>query len=452
MDALKQYLELYDTRKESIERGSADVLNNSRRAARQALEGKCLPERGDEGFEKTSVNEMFAPDYGVNIDRVKLPCDVASAFRCGVPNVSSLLCILVNDRFVPTNTLGKNLPEGVKVMSLEKAAREYPVLLEKYYSSVADVNSPGTALNTLLVQDGVFIHVDKGVRLEKPLQIVALTSAPVPMLSVRRILIVAEADSSFSILNCDHTMSVGVESLSSQVVEIVLGENSHVDICEIEETGVKQRRYCQTYVKQLDGSDISLGGMILTNGITRNEYIIDIAGEHCECALAGMAIGSGSQHIDNSSDVIHNAPKSSSRQLFKYVLDEKASGAFEGSIQVTPMAPYTQAYQTDRNILASPEARMHTKPQLLIYNDEVKCSHGATTGQLDERALFYMRSRGIPLEEARLMLMQAFMTEVVDTVRVEAVRDRLRHLVERRLAGFDASCNDCGAACDKANI
>ncbi|MDE6086114.1 MAG: Fe-S cluster assembly protein SufD, partial [Muribaculaceae bacterium] len=272
------------------------------------------------------------------------------------------------------------------------------------------------------------------------------------LLSARRILIVAEQDSAISILNCDHTMSDAVEALTSQVVEIILAENSHVDVCEIEETGTKQRRYSQTYVRQLDGSDISLGGMTLTNGKTRNEYLIDIAGEHCECSLGGMAIGSGEQHIDNSSDVIHNAPHSASRQLFKYVLDDNSSGAFEGSIQVTPQAPFTEAYQTDRNILASPHARMHTKPQLLIYNDEVKCSHGATTGQLDEQALFYMRSRGIPLEEARLMLMQAFMTEVVDTVRVEAVRDRLRHLVERRLAGFDASCNDCGATCDKTKI
>ena len=237
MDALKQYLELYDTRRESIDRGSAGALNGAREAARKALEGKHLPERGEEGYEKTSINEMFEPDYGVNIDRLKLPCDVASAFKCGVPNVSSLLCILVNDRFVPTNTLGINLPEGVKVMSLEKAAREFPELVDKYYGSVADMNSTATALNTLLAQDGVFIHVARGVKVEKPLQIVALTSAPVPMLSMRRILIVAEAHSSFSILNCDHTMSETVEALASQVVEVVLAENAHVDICEIEDTG-----------------------------------------------------------------------------------------------------------------------------------------------------------------------------------------------------------------------
>ncbi|MDE5635454.1 MAG: SufD family Fe-S cluster assembly protein, partial [Muribaculaceae bacterium] len=196
---------------------------------------------------------------------------------------------------------------------------------------------------------------------------------------------------------------------------------------------------------QHDRSNVAIGGMTLHNGVTRNEYRVTIIGDECECHLDGMAVASGSQHIDNSSDVRHAACRSTSRQLFKYVLDDQSTGAFEGSIVVEPGARFTEASQTDRNILASRGARMHTKPQLLIYNDDVKCSHGATTGQLDDRALFYMQSRGIPREEARMMLMQAFMTEVVDTVRVESVRDRLRHLVERRLAGYDAHCNDCGA-------
>lgn len=449
MGAIKQYIDLYDSQHAAIDAGSAGAMNAMRPIALEALKGKELPDTGCEGYEKTSIDEMFAPDYGINIGRMKLPCDVASAFKCGVPNVSTLLCLIVNDRFVSTATLVNNLPEGVTVMSLSKAAAEKPEIVEKYYGKVASLDSAGTALNTLLAQDGVFVHVGRGIKLDKPLQIVALTSVPVPMLSVRRILVVAEEGSSFSILTCDHTLTRDTEALSSQVVEVILGANAHVDICDIEETSAMQRRFSQTYVMQHDGSDLSLGGMTLTNGVTRNEYRIAVAGSHCITELGGMAIGSGSQHIDNCSDVVHLAPHSTSHQLFKYVLDEEAHGAFEGSIEVTPSAPFTEAYQTDRNILASPSARMHTKPQLLIYNDDVKCSHGATTGQLDERALFYMRSRGIPLEEARFMLMQAFMTEVVDNVRVEAVRDRLRHLVERRLAGFDATCSDCGAVCNK---
>lgn len=443
MGALQQYLDLYNTQRQAIDNGSAEPLNVLRQAAREALAGKQLPDRGTEGFEKTSIDEMFSPDYGINITRLALPCDIAAAFRCGVPNVSTLLAVVVNDRFVPTSTLLKNLPEGVTVMSLSEAARKYPEEISRHYGSAADMQSPGTALNTLLAQDGMYIHVDRNIRLERPIQIVTLTSSPVSMLTARRVLIVAEQGASFSVLTCDHTMNSDIRSLTSQVIEVIAGEDSRIDICDIEETNALQSRYNQVYVTQYSRSNVAIGGMTLHNGSTRNEYRVNIIGERCECHLDGMAIGSGSQHIDNSSDVRHAASHSTSGQMFKYVLDDQATGAFEGSIVVEPGARFTEAFQTDRNILASQGARMHTKPQLLIYNDDVRCSHGATTGQLDDRALFYMQSRGIPRDEARMMLMQAFMTEVVDTVRVEAVRDRLRHLVERRLAGYDAHCNDC---------
>lgn len=445
MGALKQYIDLYMSQREAIDAGSADVMNALRPAALKALEGRELPDRGVEGFEKTSIDEMFAPDYGMNIGRLALPCDVAAAFKCGVPNVSSLLAVVVNDRFVPTATLLKNVPAGVRVMSLADAARQYPDEVARNYGSAASLESAGTALNTLLAQDGIYIHVDRNVKVERPIQIVTLTSTPVPMLTARRILIVAEEGASLSVLTCDHSMSRDTAALTSQVVEIIAGERSRIDLCDIEETHDTQSRYNQTYVIQHSESNVAIGGMTLQNGTTRNEYRVDIAGRGCECHLGGMAVGSGHQHIDNSSDVKHSAPHSTSHQLFKYVLDDESHGAFEGSIEVTPDAPFTEAYQSDRNILASRGARMHTKPQLLIYNDEVKCSHGATTGQLDDRALFYMQSRGIPRDEARMMLMQAFMAEVVDTVRVEAVRDRLRHLVERRLAGYEAHCSDCKA-------
>ena len=162
-----------------------------------------------------------------------------------------------------------------------------------------------------------------------------------------------------------------------------------------------------------------------------------------------MAVGSDNMHVDNSSIIRHLAPHCNSRQLFKYVLDDHSSGAFEGSILVTPGAPFTEAYQSNRNILAHPDARMHTRPQLEIYNDDVKCSHGATTGQLDNEALFYMRTRGIPEREAKVMLMQAFMTDVIDTVRMDGLRDRLRHLVEKRFAGAEALCGEFRSSCHK---
>ncbi len=447
MSAIDQYIQLYEANRETIDTHSAVGLNRLRPDALEKLAGKHLPQRGDEGFEKTSVDDMFAPDYGLNITRINIPCDVASAFRCAVPNVSTLLGIVVNDSFIATDSLKKNLPAGVDVMSLAEAARLYPDVIDRYYGKAASLDSPGTALNTLFTQDGVFVRVADGVRLQRPVQIVNLFNSPVPMLGVRRVLVVAGKDSEVQLLMCDHSMTDDHSYLSSQVVEIFAGAGSHVDYYDIEESTALTSRYCQLYAVQDEGSNLLVNGMTLVNGTTRNEYRVTMTGEHCETLLAGLAIGSGNQHVDNCSDVVHGMPRCHSNQLFKYVLDDKSTGAFEGSIEVTPGARFTEAFQSNRNVLASPSARMHTKPQLLIYNDDVKCSHGATTGQLDKKALFYMQTRGIPEQEARTMLMQAFMVDVIDTVRVESLRDRLRHLVERRFAGDRMLCGDCSATC-----
>lgn len=447
MGAIDQYLQLFDGNREAIDAGGAPALNRLRQAAREALDGRSLPDKRTEGYEKTSIDEMFAPDYGVNIARLPIPVDVAASFRCDIPNVSTLLALVVNDSFHPTAQLAKNLPDGVTVMSLRAAAIHRPELVEPYYGRIAPLTDPAAALNTLLVQDGVLIHVAAGVKLDRPLQIVNIFSAPTPLLAFRRLLITAEDDSEVKVLLCDHTQDSDRRYLASQVAEIHAGRRARVDIYDIEESSPLTSRLSKLYATQGEGSSLLVNGSTLVGGVTRNEYDISLDGPGAECRLAGMAIGTGAMHTDNSSSVTHRAERCHSDQLFKYVLDDKATGAFEGSITVTGQGRFTEAYQSNRNILASTDARMHTKPQLLIFNDDVKCSHGATTGQLDQNALFYMRTRGIPLAEARTMLMQAFMVDVIDTVRLDGLRDRLRHLVEKRFTGQRALCSECARQC-----
>lgn len=443
MSAINQYINLYRDNREAIDAHSAPVLNALRQDALGALDGKRLPERGDEGYEKTSIEAMMAPDYGVNINRVNIPVDIAASFKCGVPNMSTLVSFIVNDTFVPSSTLKQKLPQGMIVDSLSHAARQYSELVAAHYGKIADINRPAVALNTLLAQDGIFIYLPQGLKVEKPLQLVNIFNAPVPMMGVRRMLIIVEEDASLQMLVCDHTQNQETAYLSNQVIEISLGRNAKLDLYDIEESSESTSRFSQLFARQESGSNLLVNGTTLVGGNTRNNYDIDIMGEHCETLLSGMAIGSGKQHTDNCSNVNHRAPRCHSNQLFKYVLDDESTGAFEGSILVTPQAQFTEAYQSNRNILASTKARMHTKPQLEIYNDDVKCSHGATTGQLDANALFYMRTRGIPEKQARTMLMQAFMTDVIDTVRMDGLNDRMRHLVERRFVGRRELCGDC---------
>lgn len=446
--SLKQYLDLYAAQRGVIDSHSAPAINRLRETAFNALQGQRLPRKGDEGFEKTSIEAMFAPDFGLNLSRIDIPVNVAASFRCDVPNVSTLLGIVANDKFIATDTLLKNLPEGVLVMSLAEAAVRDPDAIGKYLGSLAPAGNAAASLNTLLVQDGVLIKIPRGVKVERPIQIVNIFCSPTPMMAVRRILVIAEEDSSAHLLLCDHSQGdPATPYLSSQVIEIICQRGSEVQLYDIEESSPATSRYSQVFVNQQEGSSFLANATTLLNGTTRNDFTININGSRCATGLYGMAIGSGNQHIDNSSSVIHHSGRSTSNQLFKYVLDDKASGAFEGGIEVAQGAVLTEAYQSNNNILASKEARMHSKPQLLIYNDDVKCSHGATTGQLDAAALFYMQTRGITAEEARTMLMQAFMVDVISTVRVEGVRDRLRHLVEKRFSGGLAACGSCHGSC-----
>ena len=447
MSALDQYIDLYEANVAKVNAHSAGALNDARCNALECLKriGR-LPHKGEEGYEKTSVEDMFAPDYGVNIGRVNIPVDLAAIFHCGVPTASTWLGAVANDKFVPTETLLRNVPEGVTVMSLAAAAAEKPQIVDKYYNRIASVERGGTplALNTLLAQDGVFVHVGRGVKAAKPMQIVNLLSSPVPLMAVRRVLVVAEDDSDISILFCDHSRCE-VKCLASQVIEVYAGNGAHVNVCDMEESSAETSRFSQLFAEQYEGAELRVNGLTLLNGITRNEYYITQKGARAITTLDGMAIGNGSQHIDNFSELLHRSEHGRSNQLFKYVLDEQSSGAFAGTITVENGARFNEAYQSNRNILASRDARMHTKPQLLIYNDDVKCSHGATTGQLDQNALFYMRQRGIPLAEARMMLMQAFMMDIIDNVGIEGLSERLRHLVERRFRGEDMMCSDCNA-------
>lgn len=442
-NSLLQYIKLYEENREAIDAGSAPVMNDLRDAAFRALDGAHLPTRSTEGFEKTSIDDMFAPDYGVNIARMNIPVDVAGTFKCDVPTISTLLGFVLNDSFHPASMLESKLPDGVMFTSLRWAQERCPELVKKYYGSIAPLSDPGVALNTLLAQDGVFIYVPRNVRVERPLQLVNIFSAPIPMLAFRRVLVVLEEGAELQLLVCDHTQDKENAYLASQVVEVVVGKGAHFEGCAIEESSAQTSRYSRMYIAQQSHSNVTFNSTSLTCGNTRNDFEIDLLGEHCETNLAGMAIGSEKMHIDNDSAINHRSPHCRSNQLFKYVLDDKATGAFEGSILVAPGAQYTEAYQSNRNVLASTQARMHCKPQLEIYNDDVKCSHGATTGQLDNDALFYMRTRGIPEQEARTMLMQAFMVDVIDTVHIPGLQERLRHLVDRRFSGSLGDCSAC---------
>ena len=435
--SLQQYVSLHDEQLPLLTSNAPASLNELRSQAREMLNHVRLPRRGSD------LAEWLAPDYGINLSRINFEVNIDDVFGCDVPNMSTCLYMVVNDILHSGRTAHNHIPAGVVVSSLSQAALTHPDLLEQYYGSVARLEDPTVALNTLLAQDGVFIYIPDDTVVDRPIQLVNVLNAARPTMVMRRVLVIVGQNSHVRLLSCDHTQQDGIEYLNSMVVEIVALEHSTIDYYDLEESSASTRRIAHITVDQREGSNVLIDGITLANGATRNTYHVAVNGRNANTQLLGMTIAGGRQHVDSHTKMIHNAPCCKSNEMFKYVLNDDAIGAFSGKILVQPHCPRVEAYQGNRNICASPTARMYTKPQLEIYTDDVKCSHGTTVGQLDEEALFYMRTRGVSLSEARTLLMQAFVADVIDAVRLDILRDRLRLLVEKRFNGTLSTCGNC---------
>ena len=406
MSVEQQYIDLFSQTEAMICRHSAEALNAPRAAAFADFERLGFPTRKTEKYKYTDVSKFFEPDYGLNLNRLEIPVNPYEVFKCDVPNMSTSLYFVVNDAFYNKALPKSHLPEGVIFGSLKEMAEQRPELVKKYYSKLADTSKDGvTAFNTAFAQDGVLLYVPKNVVVEKPIQLVNILRGDVNFMVNRRVLIILEEGAQARLLACDHAMD-SVNFLATQVVEVFVGENATFDFYELEETHTSTVRISSLYVRQEANSNVLLNGMTLHNGTTRNTTEVTLAGEGAELNLCGMAVADKNQHVDNNTTIDH-------------------------------------AVQTNRNLCATREAHMYTQPQLEIYADDVKCSHGATVGQLDESALFYMQQRGISVHEARLLLMFAFVNEVIDTIRLDALKDRLHLLVEKRFRGELNKCRGC---------
>lgn len=438
-----QYIELFSRCREMICKHSAGVLNAPRDKAFADFKQQGLPTRKIEAYKYTDPDKLFAPDYGLNLNRLNIPVNPYDAFRCDVPNMSTSLYFMVNDRFYNKVLPKSNFPEGLLIGSLKELSEQYPELLSKYYGKLADTSKDAiVALNTMLAQDGLLLYVPKGVVVEKPIQLVNILRADVNFMVNRRVLIIVEDGAQARLLMCDHTMDK-VDFLSTQVIEVFVGAGATFDLYELEESTTSTTRFSSLYVHQETDSNVLLNGITLHNGTTRNTTYVTLAGKGAHIDLCGMAIADKHQHVDNNTFIDHAVSDCTSHELFKYVLDDSATGAFAGKVLVREGAQHTASEQTNRNLCITRQARMYTQPQLEIYADDVKCSHGATVGQLDENALFYMRQRGISEKEARLLLMFAFVGDVVERIRLDALRDRLHLLVEKRFRGEMGKCQGC---------
>lgn len=440
----KQYIELYTQYHEVIKSNSSDVMNAYRDEAFEQFKQLGFPTNELEKYKYTDLKNALSLDYGLNISRIKFTVNPYEVFKCDVPGISAYLYFVVNDTFYPVERGEKNtLPEGVIIESLKTASEKHPELVKKYYNKQAEKQEDGlVAFNGAFAQDGFFIYIPKNVRLEKPIQIVDILTSGADFMANSHNLVVVEENAKCQILVCDHTEE-DVNFFANRITEVFVGENAVYEHYKLENVHNKATNITNLLINQKSSSNVLTNILTLHNGVTRNTIQIDLDGENCETLLCGMALADKNQQIDNHSSIYHNQPHSHSTELFKYVMDDVSKAGFTGMLYVAKDAQKTQAFQTNRNILLSKDAKVRTRPQLEIYADDVKCSHGATIGQLDESAMFYMRQRGIPQKEARLLLMYAFTADIVENIRIDALKDRIKLLVEKRLRGELSKCEGC---------
>lgn len=416
---------------------SSQVLNAQRDAAFERFKKAGFPSRKVERYKYTDMAKLFEPDYGLNLNRLQIPANPYNAFRCDVPNLSTSLYFVVNDALYEQAQPKGHLPEGVVLGSLRELDKA------EYYNRLAAKDDDAvTDLNTMLAQDGLYVYVPRGVVVDRAIQVINILRSDVDLMVNRRVLLLVEEGAEVKFLFCDHTAD-DRRFLATQVIEAYVGENAKLDLYCLEETHNKSTRVSNVYIEQQANSRVNHNVITLHNGVTRNKLNLDLVGEGAECSCNGCVIADKQQHVDNNTLITHHVPHCTSNELYKYVLDDEATGAFAGRVLVKKGAQQTASQMTNQNLTATKQARMYTQPMLEIYADDVKCAHGSTVGQLNDAALFYMQQRGISLKEARLLLQSAFINEVVNRMELEPLRDRLHYLVEKRFRGELNKCEGC---------
>lgn len=441
-----ELLTLYRQNNTILETTSGKLLNQHRERAFQDFDRLGIPSLKNENYKYTPIEKFFEGNFDVDLQANPFRIDVNSIFQCDVPNLDTHVVLVLNGFYYSNDNLD-SLPEGIIICGLNEASVKYPALFEKHYSKYADTSVDGlVALNTLFAHDGVFIFIPDNIKLDKPLQIINLGYSDKNLRITRRNLIITGNNAKAAIVVCDHTLS-DHSFLTNSLTEIYVGRDTTFNYDWLQNENEKSTHINNLFIHQEEQSHFTTSIVSLHGGFIRNNFYAVLAGQHADTNLNGLFLCDDKQHVANFVLVDHASPNCTSNQLFKGILDDEATGSFTGKILVRKDAQKIQAYQKNNNILLSATARMNTKPHLEIYADDVKCSHGATVGQLDNDALFYLRSRGIGAAEARHLLMYAFAYEIVSRISVPILKDRIIDLVDKRLRGELSRCNDCIVHC-----
>jgi Fe-S cluster assembly protein SufD len=390
-----------------------------------------FPTTHDEDWRFTNVSPIAKTSFQLATDAKSPSLDQVKPFF--VPGSAAQL-VFVNGKFSKSLSSVGNLPSGVQVSSLCDEINRDPASLEphlgRYLNIERDVFS---ALNTAFLEDGAYVHIRRGTVIHDPICFLYIsTSSETPLMSHPRNLIVAENETQATIVE-DYVSFGDSPAFCNTATELVAGDNAAISHYMIEREHQQAFNISTLRIQQERSANVSSHSVLLGGGLVRNNVHPVLAGEGSECLINGLFIGNGHQHLDNYMLVEHASPHCASRQFYNGILDDQAHGVFHGRIIVHKDAQKTDAKQTNRNLLLSDDTRIDTKPQLEIYADDVKCTHGATIGQIEENALFYLRSRGIDEIAARKLLLLAFANECLDRMAANPAREHAEKVINEHL-------------------
>ena len=341
------------------------------------------------------------------------------------------LLVFVNGEF--NIELSRFDSKNAHLSSLKNVSSDYKSLIEKYWNSCLPKNGDAfVSLNNALAQEGAFVYIPKGVVLDKPIQIIYASTGSKPMFLQTRALIIAEENSQVQITERHQNFNDN-EVFTNALSEIIVHQNAIVDFYKIQNDKKKCSIVDNTWINQSENCNCTVDTFSFGGKLIRNNLTFNLKGEHSESNMRGITLIGQDQLVDHHTLADHVVPNCQSNELYKGIFDLNSKGVFNGKVMVHPHAQKTNAFQSNNNLLLTDDASIDTKPQLEIYADDVACSHGCTVGQLDDEALFYLRSRGIPKKEAQAMLMYAFANDVLNNVKIEELKKKLNLIIAEKI-------------------
>lgn len=437
---------LFEKNRKEISRNDTEPVKQLRQQAFDSFTRLGFPTRSLEEWKNTDLKESLGKEYDYHF-RPLPGMDARKIFRCNIPHLDTAIIGQMNGWYVSKDVPLIRLGNGMILGSLAQAFREYPELVNQHFGKYTGTGSSGlNDLNTAFAQDGIFIYVPDNMSSPKPIQLINVIQHDVNLFLQSRNLILLGKNARLSLVHCDDSYNHQA-SFSNIVTEVHLDEGAFLDHYKLQNLNNNSTLISNTEFQLETGAELSSNFITLNGGMLRNNTRLLFNGPHGTANIYGLYLMDRKQHLDNHIYVDHAAPDCKSVEMFKGILDENSTGVFNGHVFVRKDAQKTNAYQSNRNILMTDTAKVFSKPFLEIYADDVKCSHGSTTGQLDTESLFYLMQRGIGPESARMLLMFAFANEIVGKISIPELRFRIEDMIKKRLQGELQICEQCVLHC-----